>query len=937
MKHYPDSLLRRFVNGAQAKRTASPLTPALSPLGGEGVATHMRRDSIDRFRVPAAPNNLRDASGAEKDAPDAGHTRRAPSPLNGERAGVRGEAAHGFPYANAATRSPDLLSSVSFRGSQTPFAPATAQTRDDEVLLRKQIPQTKTKNSMLRKAILLLGLLAAAAPPLLQGQITETHTFTTNRVVPDGNASGLHDVRSISSAIGQIAGVKVRFKLNGEFNGDLYGYVRHASGFSVLLNRPGKTASNAAGYDDSGFDVTFATSGASGDIHTYRTVTTPTAGSPLTGTWEPDGRTADPASVTDGSPRSAALSSFNGLNAAGEWTLFLADLESGGTNQLREWALEITGAVNPALAWSNPADIIYGTPLGGSQLNAAVTYASTNVNGTFTYTPAAGTVLNAGLAQTLSVSFAPADTASFLPVGTNVALNVQKAPLAIAANDQSKVYGDSLVAPAATYTGFVNSDTSASLDTPVTLAHTATSGSDVGTYPITATGAVDANYTITHQNGTLTITPAALTITAQNKTKVYGSANPPLTAAYAGFVNGDDESDLDTAVMLNTAAIASSPVGSYTITATGAVDLNYSIAHVNGMLSVTPAEITVTADNQTKVFGAPLPELTATYTGFVLGQVTNDLPTLAMLTTTATASSDVGVYPITASGAASPNYSFAYIAGSLTITQSLTVGAIASSANPALPGANVTFTMTVTAAAPGVGTPSGTVNFRIDGSIAGSGTLSGGVATFALNTLALGSHTVVAEYAGDLNFVGSTNALTPNQVINTPPVAGADTIERYATQGVKVRLSTLLANDSDADSDTLTPVVSSTSANGGTITVSGDWVTYTPASGWTTADTFTYTIADGRGAVITGTVTVNIKVDVDPGQNLTITDLGDGQFRIRGSGIPGRAYRLQFTDSLTPADWQLLPGATVTADVSGVFEFIDTSGSAMRYYRSVYP
>ena len=59
------------------------------------------------------------------------------------------------------------------------------------------------------------------------------------------------------------------------------------------------------------------------------------------------------------------------------------------------------------------------------------------------------------------------------------------------------------------------------------------------------------------------------------------------------------------------------------------------------------------------------------------------------------------------------------------------------------------------------------------------------------------------------------------QVINTPPVAGADTIERYASQGVKVRLSTLLANDSDADGDTLTVTVATNSANGGTITVAG--------------------------------------------------------------------------------------------------------------------
>jgi subtilisin-like proprotein convertase family protein len=623
--------------------------------------------------------------------------------------------------------------------------------------------------------MLLLGFLAAASPPLLQGQITETHTFTTNRVVPDGNASGLHDVRNINSAIAQIASVKVRLKINGEFNGDLYGYVRHSSGFSVLLNRPGRTASNAAGYDDSGFDVTFATGAANGDVHVYRNVSTPATGSPLTGAWEPDGRTADPGVVTDASSRTAFLTSFNGLNAAGEWTLYLADLESGGTNQVREWALEITGAVHPALAWANPADITYGTALGGSQLNATVTYAATNVAGTFTYTPAAGTVLGAGNGQPLAVSFTPADSASFLPVGTNVSLNVLKAPLTITANDRTKVYG------------------------------------------------------------------------------------------------------------------------------------------------------------------APVPELTATYSGFVLGQGTNDLTTLATLSTPATATSAAGTYPITASGATSPNYAFTYVPGSLTITQSLTLGAITSSANPALPGANVTFTMAVTARAPGVGTPGGTVNFRIDGSIAGSGALSGGVATFTINTLALGSHTVTAEYAGDVNFVGSTNALSPDQVINTPPVAGADTIDRYPTQGVKVRLATLLANDSDADGDTLTITVSSTSTNGATITVSGGWVFYTPAPGSTNVDQFTYTIADGRGAIVTGTVTVNIKVDNDPGQNLTIADLGGGSFRIRGSGIPGRTYRLQYTDEVVPANWQVLPGGTVTADVSGVFEFIDTSGSASRFYRSVYP
>jgi len=71
----------------------------------------------------------------------------------------------------------------------------------------------------------------------------------------------------------------------------------------------------------------------------------------------------------------------------------------------------------------------------------------------------------------------------------------------------------------------------------------------------------------------------------------------------------------------------------------------------------------------------------------------------------------------------------------------------------------VTFTMTLSPVAPGAGTPSGQVNFRIDGSIMGTGTLSGGVAAFAANTLTRGLHTVAAEYAGDMNFIGVTNNL----------------------------------------------------------------------------------------------------------------------------------------------------------------------------------
>jgi subtilisin-like proprotein convertase family protein len=799
-------------------------------------------------------------------------------------------------------------------------------------------PQNSITTMKILKAKILLVLLAAVSPLLLQAQTTESFTYTTNRLVPDGNASGLSDVRSVNSAVGTITSLKVRLKVTGEFNGDLYGYVRHSSGFTVLLNRPGKTAGDPYGYGDSGFNVTFQNGAINGDLHVYQSIAPPADGSPLTGIWQPDGRNVDPATVTDASVRSTSLTNFNGLNAAGEWTMYLVDLESGGTNMLTEWGIDITGAAYPTLTWSNPANIVYGTSLGAAQLNATAIYNGTNVPGTFAYSPATGTVLNAGLGQTLSVTFTPTDLTSFLPISTNVAINVIKAPLAIAAVDKTKIYGAALPTLTASYVGFTNGDTAASLDTAVTLDTTATASSPIGAYTITASGAADANYTITHINGTLTVTTAPLTIIAVDKSKVYGAALPTLTASYAGFVNSDDTNSLTTQATLSTTATASSPVGTYTIAASGAVGTNYSITHVSGSLIVTAGTITITADDKSKTYGQALPTFTAAYDGFVLGQSTNDLLSLPTLTTIATATSNVGTYPITASGAASTNYTFTYVEGTLTITQSLTSGAILSSANPALPGSNVTFTVTLNAVAPGAGTPSGIVDFRIDGSVAGSGTLSGGVAMFTTNNLALGAHTVASEYAGNLNFVGVTNSLTQNQVINTPPVAGNDTIQRMPTASVKVRLSTLLANDNDADSDPLSILVNLANTNGATITVSGGWVFYAPATGFTNADSFTYTITDGRGGSAIGTVTVAIQVDNTQSQNLTLTDLGNGSFLIRGNGIPGRTYHLQYSDSVSPFIWQELTGGSVTADSAGVFQVTDTPGvETMRFYRSVYP
>src|SRR5439155_9116452 len=103
--------------------------------------------------------------------------------------------------------------------------------------------------------------------------------------------------------------------------------------------------------------------------------------------------------------------------------------------------------------------------------------------------------------------------------------------------------------------------------------------------------------------------------TADSKTKLYGVALPTLTASYSGFVNGDTPPSLTTPPALSTTASAASHVSGnpFSITATGAVDADYTISYVPGTLTVTPVSPTITADNKTKAYGAVLPALTASY------------------------------------------------------------------------------------------------------------------------------------------------------------------------------------------------------------------------------------------------------------------------------------------------------------------------------------
>jgi hypothetical protein len=360
----------------------------------------------------------------------------------------------------------------------------------------------------------------------------------------------------------------------------------------------------------------------------------------------------------------AANETFTNLQPGTTYYFAVSDFNTSGMQSALSSEVSYTVSDNAVITWSTPSNIVYGTPLNANQLNATA-----NVPGSFAYNPPLGTVLPAGSAQTIMAIFTPQNTTNYNSVTNSVVINILPTPLTITGNKAGKIYGGPLPTLTATYAGFVNGDTVSSLATPPSLTTTASASSPVGSYPINAGGAVDPNYAISYVNGALAVSPATLKITAKNQSKGYGAALPTLTAAYSGFVNGDSVGSLTTPPNLSTAATVGTPVGTYPVTAGGAVDPNYAISYVNGALAVSPATLTVTANNQTKAYGAALPNFTATYSGFVNSDTVASLTTPPNLTTTATIVSPVGTYPITAGGAVDPNYAISYVNGTLTVTE----------------------------------------------------------------------------------------------------------------------------------------------------------------------------------------------------------------------------------------------------------------------------
>jgi hypothetical protein len=345
---------------------------------------------------------------------------------------------------------------------------------------------------------------------------------------------------------------------------------------------------------------------------------------------------------------------------------------------------------------------------------------------------------------------------------TNGTLSVTPAPLTVTANDATKVYGQTNPAFSVHYNGFVLGQDSSVLGGTLAFSTPATAASHVGSYAITPSGLSSSNYGLTFVDGTLSVTPAPLTITANNQTMIYGGAMPTLTASFSGLVNGETPGSYNPTL---STVPASSHVGTYAISVSGAADPDYAIQYVNGTLTINPATLTVTADDKARVYGQANPVFTAHYAGFVNGDTTACLTGSPNLATSAGLTSPVGSYVIT-SGTGTLNahdYVFAFVNGTLTVGKASTSTALTESAATPLFGVDSeTFSANVTINAPGSGSATGNVRFvdDVSGAILGTVALSNGIASLTTSALAVGNHHVTATYLGDGNCVGSAGAVS---------------------------------------------------------------------------------------------------------------------------------------------------------------------------------
>ena len=445
-------------------------------------------------------------------------------------------------------------------------------------------------------------------------------TVTSTGMVLAGSKAANYNLTGVATTTANI-GVR---NITGSFTADNKIYDGNATATVLTRSLTGVLTADAADVNLTGGTASFADA----NVATGKTVTS--TGMVLTGT------KAANYSLTSVATATAAITAktVNGSITASN------KVYDGTTTA------SITGRTLTGVLAADVADV---TLTGGT-----ATFADKNV-GTAKVVTGAGLLLSGAKAANYTLAAVATTTA-----------NISVKPIAVTADAKTKVYGEA--DPALTYT--LSAGALATGDNMTgTLSRAA--GEIVGTYAIAQnTLSAGSNYSITYVPANLEITRKALVITADNKTKNFGAANPALTASYSGFVGTETLAVLTSPVVLSTTATTTSSAGNYPITASGAAAANYSITYVAGTLTINPTAQTITfAALPNKLDTDGTFTLTATASSGLTVTYTSSNPTVArIINGNQVEILKAGVTNITASQAGNADYQAA-----TNVVQSFTV------------------------------------------------------------------------------------------------------------------------------------------------------------------------------------------------------------------------------------------------------------------------